>query len=132
MKKILVVLVLFVFGLLNVISQDVPSNHIITYNQDKTITFNFTNITFNAEDVEKLKEIFLQIDEMVQTQTKSLREVRVSFDKISGVEITLYRFSGNSFVRFDKDDETMYLFVEEGQKYIDYLIKDRNEFHKNK
>ena len=131
MKRLLITIVLLIFTSFGVMSQNL-SNHIIKYNDDKSITLSTSKNTFNLNEIEELKNVFVEVDKLLnQETTKSLRDVRHVF-KVSDVEIVLYRFGDNSFLRFKKNNETAFLFVEEGQNYVDFLDKYRVEYYKNK
>ena len=126
MKKfLLLVITLITISVLSY-SQN-PTQHIITYNDDNSISFTFTEIKFSAEEVEKLKEVFIKVDELVQEETRSIKEAKITFDDIPRVKITLYRFGVNSFLKIENEVDTAYLYIEEGEKYINYLEKYRTE-----
>jgi hypothetical protein len=124
MKKFLLLVITLITISVFSYSQN-STQYIITYNDDNSISF--TEIKFSAEEVEKLKEVFIKVDELVQEETRSIKEAKITFDDIPRFKITLYRFGVNSFLKIENEVDTAYLYIEEGEKYINYLEKYRTE-----
>jgi len=124
MKKFLLLVITLITISVFSYSQN-STQYIITYNDDNSISF--IEIKFSAEEVEKLKEVFIKVDELVQEETRSIKEAKITFDDIPRFKITLYRFGVNSFLKIENEVDTAYLYIEEGEKYINYLEKYRTE-----